>query len=70
MTGTEAVGPAIGADLRRKGVYATLASLAGITAYIALRFRPSFAVGAIAATVHDILVTVSLLTPVAATICR
>ncbi len=62
VTGTEAVGPAIGADLRRKGVYATLASLAGITAYIALRFRPSFAVGAIAATLHDILVTVSLLT--------
>jgi preprotein translocase subunit SecF len=62
VTGSEAVGPAIGADLRRKGVYATLASLVGITGYIALRFRPSFAAGAIAATLHDILVTVSLLT--------
>ena len=61
VTGTETVGPAIGADLRRKGAYATLASIAGITAYIALRFRPSFAAGAIAATFHDILVTVSLL---------
>jgi protein-export membrane protein SecD/preprotein translocase SecF subunit len=59
VTGTEAVGPSIGADLRRKGVYATLASIAGITVYIALRFRPSFAAGAIAATLHDILVTVS-----------
>ena len=29
VTGSEAVGPAIGADLRRKGVYATLASIAG-----------------------------------------
>jgi preprotein translocase subunit SecF len=62
VTGSEAVGPAIGADLRRKGAYATLASLVGITGYIALRFRPSFAAGAIAATLHDILVTVSLLT--------
>jgi protein-export membrane protein SecD/preprotein translocase SecF subunit len=62
VTGTETVGPAIGADLRRKGAYATLASIAGITAYIAFRFRPSFAAGAIAATFHDILVTVSLLT--------
>ena len=62
VTGTETVGPAIGADLRRKGAYATLASIAGITGYIALRFRPSFAAGAIAATFHDILVTVSLLT--------
>jgi protein-export membrane protein SecD/preprotein translocase SecF subunit len=62
VTGSEAVGPAIGADLRRKGVYATLASIVGITAYIAVRFRPSFAAGAIAATFHDILVTVSVLT--------
>jgi len=62
VTGTETVGPAIGADLRRKGAYATLASLVGITGYIAFRFRPSFAAGAIAATLHDILVTVSLLT--------
>jgi protein-export membrane protein SecD/preprotein translocase SecF subunit len=61
VTGTEAVGPSIGADLRRKGAYATLASIAGITGYIAFRFRPSFAAGAIAATLHDILVTVSLL---------
>ncbi|MEP6918580.1 MAG: protein translocase subunit SecD, partial [Acidobacteriota bacterium] len=62
VTGSENVGAAIGADLRRKGAYATLASLAGITAYIAARFRPSFAAGAIAATLHDVLVTVSLLT--------
>lgn len=62
VTGTESLGPVIGADLRRKGVFATLASLAGITTYIAIRFRPSFAVGAIAATFHDILVTVSVLT--------
>ena len=61
VTGSESVGPSIGADLRRKGVFATLASLGGITAYIALRFRPSFAAGAIAATFHDILVTVSFL---------
>jgi protein-export membrane protein SecD/preprotein translocase SecF subunit len=61
VTGSETVGAAIGADLRRKGAYATLASIAGITAYIGARFRPSFAAGAIAATFHDILVTVSLL---------
>jgi protein-export membrane protein SecD/preprotein translocase SecF subunit len=62
VTGSEAVGPAIGADLRRKGAFATLASIAGITAYIAIRFRPSFAAGAIAATLHDILVTVATVT--------
>jgi len=58
---TEVVGPVIGAALQRKGIYATLASILGITLYIAFRFRPSFAIGAIVATFHDILVTVAFL---------
>ena len=58
---TEIVGPVIGAELQRKGIYATLASILGITAYIALRFRFSFGVGAIAATFHDIFVTIAFL---------
>ena len=49
----EIVGPVIGADLQRKGIYATLASIFGITIYIGLRFRFAFALGAIAATLHD-----------------
>lgn len=57
----EIVGPVIGADLQRRGIYATLASLVAITLYIAVRFRLSFAVGAIAATFHDILVTLAFL---------
>ncbi|MBI2188202.1 MAG: protein translocase subunit SecF [Acidobacteria bacterium] len=57
----EIVGPVIGADLQRRGVYATLASLIAITLYIAVRFRFSFAVGAIAATFHDIFVTLAFL---------
>ncbi|MPY90212.1 MAG: protein translocase subunit SecD [Luteitalea sp.] len=61
VVGTELVGPTMGADLQRKGLYATAASIMGITLYIALRFRPSFAVGAIAATLHDIFVTLSFL---------
>jgi preprotein translocase subunit SecF len=55
------VGPVIGADLQRRGIWATLASIFAITVYIAVRFRPSFAIGAIAATFHDILVTFAFL---------
>ncbi|MCC7033633.1 MAG: protein translocase subunit SecF [Acidobacteria bacterium] len=58
----EIVGPVIGADLQRKGIYATLASIVGITIYIGVRFRFAFAIGAIAATLHDILVTLAFLT--------
>lgn len=57
----EVVGPVIGADLQRKGIYATLASIIGITIYIGLRFRFAFAIGAIAATLHDVLVTLAFL---------
>jgi preprotein translocase subunit SecF len=52
----------IGRDLQRKGIYATLASIIGITVYIGLRFRFAFAIGAIAATLHDVLVTIAFLT--------
>jgi preprotein translocase subunit SecF len=51
------VGPTIGADLQRRGIYATLTSLAAITVYIGFRFRFTFAIGALVAVFHDVLVT-------------
>ena len=57
----ELVGPVIGADLQRRGIYATLTSILAITIYIGFRFRFSFAVGAIAATLHDVFVTLAFL---------
>lgn len=59
---TDIVGPVIGRELQRKGIYATITALIGIMIYIALRFRFSFAVGAIVATLHDILITLAFLT--------
>jgi preprotein translocase subunit SecF len=59
---SETVGPVIGEDLRRKGIYATAFALVGIMCYIAFRFRFSFGIGAMIASVHDILVTLSFLT--------
>ncbi len=58
----ELVGPVIGEDLQRRGIYATLTSILAITIYIGVRFRFSFAVGAIAATLHDVFVTLAFLT--------
>ena len=51
------VGPQIGKDLQSKGIWATLTALGGILIYIAFRFRLTFAIGAIVATFHDILIT-------------
>ena len=61
VLGREFVGPTIGADLQRKGIYATLLSILGITVYIGLRFRFSFAAGAIAATLHDVFIVFAFL---------
>jgi preprotein translocase subunit SecF len=58
---TDIVGPVMGKDLRSKGIYATLASLGGILLYIWLRFRFTFAVGAVIATFHDVLITMVFL---------
>ena len=58
----ELVGPVIGQELQRRGVNAFVFAMAGILVYIGLRFRFSFAVGAVVAVVHDIAITLSLLT--------
>jgi preprotein translocase subunit SecF len=61
LSGTRIVGPTVGADLQRRGILATVFALAGILVYIAFRFRLSFAVGAVVATVHDLLITLAVL---------
>ena len=58
----ELVGPVIGQELQRRGISAFVFAMAGILVYIGLRFRFSFGVGAVVAVVHDIAVTLSLLT--------
>ena len=62
VVGTEIVGPVVGEQLKRQGIMATVLALAGILVYIALRFQLSFAVGAVVATLHDLLVCLAFLT--------
>ena len=59
--GTEIVGPVVGEQLRRQGIWATVLAMGGILAYIAFRFQFSFAVGAVVATLHDLLVCLAFL---------
>jgi preprotein translocase subunit SecF len=61
VVGTQIIGPAVGKELTTKGIWATVLSLGGILIYIAFRYQMSFAVGAVVATVHDILVTLAFL---------
>ena len=54
----EMVGPQVGADMRRKGVLSIIYAMAGILVYITLRFQFRFAMGAIVALIHDIMITI------------
>jgi len=60
-SGTQIVGPAVGQELRSKALLATIFSLVGILAYLAFRFQFSFGVGAVVATIHDLLITMAFL---------
>jgi len=53
VIGRDIVGPTVGKDLQWKGISATLAALGGILIYVGLRFRFTFAVGAIVATLPN-----------------
>jgi preprotein translocase subunit SecF len=57
---TEIVGPVVGGELRRKAVYATLAALGAMLVYIGFRFEFIYGVGATLAVVHDVLITLGL----------
>ena len=59
--GTEVVGPAVGRELTSRGLSAVVLSLIGLLAYIGFRYQFSFAVGAVVATLHDLLVTLAFL---------
>ena len=61
IVGTDIISPSVGRELTEKGIWAFVLSLAGILAYIAFRFQLSFAVGAVVATLHDVLVAVAFL---------
>ena len=53
----EMVGPQVGKDLRQKGLLSILYAMIGILIYISWRFELRFAIGAIIALLHDILIT-------------
>ena len=58
--GLDRVGPTVGAEIQRTALIATLMALFGILVYVAFRYEFSFAVGAVVAIIHDILMTLGI----------
>jgi preprotein translocase subunit SecF len=56
----ETVGPKIGKELRGDMIAAVLIAMAGIVIYISIRFQFMYAIGALVALSHDVLITLGL----------
>ncbi|WP_461516645.1 protein translocase subunit SecF [Porticoccus sp.] len=51
------VGPQVGDELREDGGLGMLAALAVVMLYVAIRFQYKFAIGAVVALIHDVIIT-------------
>ncbi len=60
FTSVESVGPKVSGELVQSAILAVVAALAAVLFYIWLRFEWQFAMGAVAAIVHDIVLTIGL----------
>jgi SecD/SecF fusion protein len=54
------VGASVGKDIQQSAIIASLLSLFGILVYVAFRYEFSFAVGAVLAVIHDVLMTIGI----------
>ncbi len=54
LRGTESVGPKIGDELMRSGIWAVIATMVAIAIYVWVRFEWQFAIGALIAMLHDV----------------
>ncbi len=60
FTSVESVGPKVSGELIQTAIIAVLLAISAVLFYIWLRFEWQFAVGAVAALVHDVLLTIGI----------
>jgi SecD/SecF fusion protein len=58
--GTNLIGPEVSDNLKWNALLSLVLALLGVMVYVAFRFEVGYAVGAIVATLHDVLVTVGV----------
>lgn len=51
------IGPVIGREIQRSAIWAAVLAMFGVLIYVAFRYEFSFAIGAVVAVVHDLLMT-------------
>jgi preprotein translocase subunit SecF len=61
MRRVEFVGPQVGDELAEQGILAVVYALIGIFLYVMIRFQWRFSAGAVAALVHDVIITMGVI---------
>ncbi|MEE4217285.1 MAG: protein translocase subunit SecF, partial [Xanthomonadales bacterium] len=61
MRRVEFVGPQVGEELTEQGILAVVYALIGIFLYVMMRFQWRFSVGAVTALVHDVMITMGII---------
>lgn len=61
MRRVEFVGPQVGDELTEQGILAVVYALIGIFLYVMIRFQWRFSVGAVTALVHDVIITMGII---------
>ncbi len=59
VIGRETIGATVGKELKQKAIWALIVANAAILIYVTVRFEVNFAIAAIIALLHDVLLTVS-----------
>jgi SecD/SecF fusion protein len=60
VVGESRIGPSVGKEIQWNALKSVLAALIVILAYVAFRFEMGYGIGAVVATVHDMILTVGL----------
>jgi len=64
MRRVEFVGPQVGEELAEQGILAVVYAMIGIFLFVMVRFQWRFSVGAVAALIHDVLISMGILSAV------
>ena len=60
LEGQTSIGASVSENIQRNAIISVLVALIGILLYIALRFEVGYGIGAVVATVHDVLMTIGI----------
>jgi SecD/SecF fusion protein len=60
LVGTDNVGPSVGQEIQKSAIVSSLLAFFGILFYVAFRYEFGFAVAAVVAVIHDVLVTMGI----------